>query len=370
MGRLPTVTERSVGVEEEFLLLRDGELRLAAEGDAVVDAANEADDDAQFEHELMQAQAELASRPTTSLASLSRDLRTLRSKLSASCVRAGVRLVASGTSPLLGRARTTADHRYQQMIEQFGQIARQQLTCGMHIHVSVESDREGVQAVDGVAPWLPVLTALSANSPFYAGRDTDYASYRSILWGQWPTAGPTATFGDPVSYHALCRQLIASGAARDDGMIYFDVRLSATYPTVEIRACDVCRHADDAVVLAGLARALVDYAVTTGCGERMTRDIGPGLLRAASWRAARFGMTDQLVDLVGSSTGPRLMPAWDAVDDLLQRVAPVLEERGDLTMVTDGLANIRKRGTGAAQQRSVYSEAGDFADVLDSMAIA
>lgn len=355
---------RTVGVEEEFLLLRRTGAELAARGDEVVGAANDADEGAQFEHELKQAQAELASSPTESLSSLDADLSALRGELAQACAAQGVRLVPSGTSPVLGTAQTTVSHRYREMTERYGLVARQQITCGMHIHVSVESEAEGIHVLNGVGVWLPVLAALSSNSPFYASQDTGYASYRSILWGQWPSAGPTAPFDDMADYERLRDDLIATGAARDLGMMYFDARLSATYPTVEIRICDVCPHVEDAVAIAGVARALVHRAT----GSKPT-PVRAELRRAAAWRAHRWGMTGGLVDLATSDGRPEVVPAWDLVDRLLEWIAPALDAAGDTAAVEGGLAAIRRRGTGATLQRSAYAESGDFAAVVQALAV-
>ena len=128
--------------------------------------------------------------------------------------------MASGTSPVGDESRTTDDARYHHMERRFAALQRSELTCAMHIHVSVESDDEAVAVVNRIAPWLSVLAALTANSPFHGGGDTGYASYRRIVWNQWPTAGPTNSFADPAAYRRLVRDLIDTGAARDEGMIY------------------------------------------------------------------------------------------------------------------------------------------------------
>ena len=110
--------------------------------------------------------------------------------------------------------------------------------------------------IDRIAAWLPLLLALSSNSPFWQGHDTGYASFRTVIWGLWPTAGPSGPFGDAAGYDAAVADLVRSGAALDVGMVYFDARLSASYPTVEIRVADVCTDVRDAVLLAALSRAL------------------------------------------------------------------------------------------------------------------
>jgi carboxylate-amine ligase len=344
------VRTRSVGVEEEFLVFDAAAPRLLDIGPDVVAAAErDGADDAQFEKELKRAQAELATTPTTRLAELEQDLAARRAELAGAAAERGARLIASGTCPVPGSTQTTDDERYRQMAHRFAEIERRQLVCAMHVHVDVASDDEGVATINGIAGWLPVLLALSANSPFAGGTDTGYASYRRIVWDSWPTAGVTARFAGAADYHRTVDRLIQTGAARDRGMIYFDARLSATYPTVEIRVCDVLPTVAEAVTLAGLCRALV---ATCAEGEPPAA-IRPELLRAAHWRAARWGMTGELVELRGE---PTLVDAWALVDGLLEQVADALDAAGDRERVTSGLAEIRRAGTGSARQRAAAAD--------------
>jgi glutamate---cysteine ligase / carboxylate-amine ligase len=351
---------RSLGIEEEFLLFRRDAPQLFDVGPRVVASAERAAaGDAQFEKELKAAQAELATQPATDLAALAAELAERRGELARAATERGARLVAAGTSPADDRTATTENDRYQEMERTFGAVQHRQLTCAMHVHVGIDSEEEGVRVVNGVAPWLPALVALSGNSPFHRGRDTGYASYRRIEWGRWPTAGPTGTFADVDDYRRSIRALIETGAARDDGMIYFDARLSANYPTVEIRVCDVATDPSVAVALAALCRALVATAADGGSTPPRFE-----VLRAAHWRAARFGTSDQLVDLAGV---PRLVPAWEHVDALLDRLAPALDTAGDTARVEAALARIRQHGTGAERQRVAVAEAGgDVAAAIDA----
>jgi carboxylate-amine ligase len=353
------VTQRQVGVEEEFLLLRADGSGLAALGQNVADLAQHDHDAKQsaagnepFDHELKREQVELGTAPHTSLDALRTDLLSLRRELSAAADRRGVQLVAAASSPIEAGSTVTEVDRYRRMMDEFGAVARQQLTCGMHVHVSVESPDEGVAVLDRLRPWLPVLTALSANSPFLAGRDTGYESYRSQLWGQWPTAGPVEPFGDVAGYERARADLIASGAAMDDGMIYFDARLSARYPTVEIRVADVVPWVADGVVIAALARAFVETAAARWKAGEPVEPVRTELLRAASWRAARWGMTGELADaVVGGTT-----PAWKLVEAAVEWGGTALRAAGDLDRVQRGLDEIARRGTGAALQRRAFEQ--------------
>lgn len=361
-GQNIQVSGRSIGVEEEFLVFDSDAPRLLDVGPDVVAIADRVgSDEAQFEKELKKAQAELGSSPTEHLDILEQDLRRRRGELVAAAARRGARLVASGTCPVPGSTQTTDDRRYRQMAHRFAAIERRQLTCAMHVHVNVDSDDEGVAALSGIARWLPVLLALSSNSPFHGGSDTGYASYRRIVWDGWPTAGVTARFADAADYHATVQELIDTGAARDTGMIYFDARLSASYPTVEIRVCDVCLDVADTVTLAALCRALVATAVAA---DRPTEP-RPELLRAAAWRAARWGMTGELVDLRGPAS---LMPAWELADALVAHLADALDAAGDSTRVQAGMARLRERGTGADRQRAAAA-GGEMVRAVDAMTL-
>lgn len=360
---------RSVGVEEEFLLVEDGAPRLADVGQAAVDRASARHDDSQFEHELKRPQAELASSATTDIAELAADLDRLRGELARAAREQGVRLVASGTSPTTDPPRTTDSARYHRMDEQFGIVAREQLTCGMHVHVAVESPQEGIAVLNRIRSWLSPLTALSANSPLYRELDTGYASYRSVLWGRWPTAGPVEPFADADDYDRVIEDLVRSGAAADEGMIYFDARLSRRYPTIEIRVCDVCARSEDAALIAALARALVETAAQQERDGARTPAVRSGLIRAASWRASRWGMSADLVDVTSLGLGgTRVLPAWQAVERLLDLVGPALLRAGDVDRVTAGLDRITAAGTGAHVQRAAFA-AGGAAGALDQVTV-
>ena len=357
---------RTVGVEEEFLLARAGTDELMAAGEVVVELAgrraDRSDKDvagAAFEHEFKREQAELGTPPCHTLEELGAELRGRRRLLAGAARDRGARLLVTGTSPVPGRATPTDDQRYDRMNAAFAVVARQQLSCGMHVHVAVDSRAEGVAVLDRIRPWLSVLIALSANSPFSAGHDTGYASYRTVLWGQWPTAGVTEAFGDEAGYDRVCAALIASGAALDDGMIYFEARLSASYPTVEIRVADVCRDVDDAVTVAGVARGLVEAGVRRAAAGEPTAPVRTELLRAASWAASRHGLARELVDPL---TGERV-PAWTRVGDLLDWIGDAVAAQ-DRSRLETGLDRIRRIGTGADRQRAAYGSAGRIEDVL------
>jgi carboxylate-amine ligase len=230
----------------------------------------------------------------------------------------------------------------------------------MHVHVDVSDDEEGVRVIDGLRPWLPLLTALTSNSPYASGSDTGYASWRQQVWTRWPTAGTAEPYGTLAEYRRVRDTQIRVGAALDDGMLYYDARLSASYPTVEIRVSDTCTEVDDAVLAAALARALVEtVAETTHPGEPVRSD----LLRAAWWRAARYGLTGDLVHPESWD----LVPAADALAALAHAVGPALEAAGDIDLVDAGLSRLATQGTGARRQRQAFERTGDLREVVTDL---
>ncbi len=348
---------RSVGVEEELLLVdpESGESRAVSSAVLAV-PAQDADAEDVFEKELHGEQLEFATRPQFSMGDLGAEIRRWRAEAGRRAQEVGAAAVALATSPLTVSPTVNTGDRHRWIEKQFGMPVQEQLTCGCHVHVSVESDEEGVQVLDRIRPWLPVLTAMSANSPFWQGSDTGYNSYRNRVWGRWPSAGPVEIFGSAENYHRQVADLLETGVLKDKGMVYFDARLSHNYPTVEIRVADVCLEASTTVLLATLARDLVETAARAHRAGEPPVPHGVGPLRLAQWRAARSGLTDRLVH--PETLHPE--PAADVVQALLTHVGPALEDAGDTDDVRRATAELLKGGTGAEVQRALLKDTGSL----------
>ena len=353
---------RRVGVEEELLLVdpESGHLRSVSAHvlhQHRVASRNDAPATDDLEGELLQHMVETHTDPLADLVEVDAQIRAARRTAIASARNAGVAVAALGVAPLSPeRPRVTRNPRYERIIEEFGDTGLAAGTLGMHVHVEVGDDEEGVRVIDGLRPWLPVLVALAANSPYAEGRDTGYASWRQQVWSRWPTAGQAEPFGSAAGYGRATEALIASGAALDPGMLYFDARLSVDYPTVEIRVADVCTDVDDAVLVAAMARALVE----TVAGREDTDPVRSDLLRAAHWRAARHGVSGTLLHPLTM----RPVPAAEAVGALLDQVAPALAASGDRPRVDASLARLRTLGGGARRQRQAFERTGTAAGVV------
>ena len=317
------MTVRSVGVEEELLLVEPGTGQPRAVAEAALRGIRQpdagggggphtpADDEAaeSLDFELQLQQLETNSRPSRDLGELGRELRRCRALAGAVASRAGAQVAALATSPVPVVPQLVREGRYLAMARAFGLTAHEQLTCGCHVHVEISSPEEGVAVLDRIRPWLAVLLALSANSPFWQGRDSEYASFRYQAWGRWPTSGPTDPFGSAEAYQQTVGQMVGTGTLLDTGMVYFDARLSEHYPTLEIRIADVCLYADDAVLIAALARALVETEARRWRAGGVTPRQRIELLRLAAWRASRSGLDDVLVSPSTGRPGARPGPS-------------------------------------------------------------
>lgn len=361
---------RTVGVEEEFLLVDPETGRPTAAVETALAAAHRGTSLAEdipaeqltptMEREVKQEQIEAVSPPSDSIDELATAILAGRRVADAAAQSVGARAVALATSVLPVSTHAARDSRYEAMATQFGLTFREQLTCGFHVHVAIESDEEGVAVLDRIRPWLPILLALSSNSPFWMGQDTEYASYRYQAWSRWPSAGPYDIFGSAQAYRSTVSSLLNTGVLLDRGMVYFDARLCTHYPTVEIRMADVCLDPEVSVAIAALVRALVETAAQewrTGCAPE---PVPTGLLRLAMWSASRFGIEEDLVNpLLGEPCEARV-----AVDALLAHVQAALTSSGDAARVAGTVARVFREGTGARLQRDTFERTRSLSAVV------
>lgn len=352
---------RTVGVEEELLLVDpdSGEPKALA---AAVLARVAHDDPGQsvFEKELFRQMLEFATHPQANMADLGEEIVRCRKEAARHAGELGCAVAALATSPLPVSPSLSVNERYQWLAEHYGIPTWEQLVCGCHVHVCVESDEEGIAVLDRIRAWLPVLRAISANSPFWQGRDTSYASYRSRVWNRWPSAGPTEPFESAERYHRRVADMVATGALLDNRMVYFDARLSVRYPTVEVRVADVCLGAETAVLIATLTRALVETAARDWRAGRPAPDHSVSLLRLADWQAARFGLEENLLD----PATMRPEPASQVLRSLLAHTGDALTATGDAERAEQGITELLRRGNGAREQRLLLEHGGDLRDVV------
>ena len=343
------VVTTTIGVEEELLIVDIESGALAARGADLLDAARPELGDLVVS-ELNRCQIETNTEVCTSLDEATAQLNRLRTGLLNAGQTLGLRPVALASHPWSAwhdqTVNTDVAH-YRTLLTDYQQVARQTVICGCHVHVGIEDPDERIRAMNGVTVWLPALLALSANSPWWQGDDTGYASYRTLVWKSWPTATMPPPLADHEAYLRLVAYLERIEAIDAPSALYWYVRPSGRLPTLEFRVTDTCLRVDDAVTIAGLARALTVTAQRDGT---QPVDRAPtAVLDSALWRAARYGLTSTLVD----PTSATLRPAKEVLQSMLAVAGPALDDAGDREQVQEGVARILAEGNGATVQRAV-----------------
>jgi carboxylate-amine ligase len=355
----------TLGVEEEYQLIDVETAQLRPVNEIVLDTAAPAMGET-VHPELLRSQVEVSTPVCESLDQVDAELRLLRRRLNEAAARSGCRLGAAGTHPSAQwqTQEVTPSERYLTMATEFQQMALETLIFGCHVHVGIDDPDVRIEVMNRIRPWLPTVLALTGNSPYWGGNDTGYASYRTMIFRRWPTTGMPESFADYDEYERVVETLVTAGAISDATHLYWDVRPSARFPTLEVRIADVCLTVDEAVTVTGLIAAMA----ATAERHMATREPGGGsrheLLEAAVWRGARHGITEQLIDV----TAATIVPAHDVVAGLLRTLRPALEEAGSWDRVSEGVAEILAHGTGATRQRAVYRRTGSLRDVATYIA--
>jgi carboxylate-amine ligase len=351
----------TIGVEEEFHVIDPVTRRLAPDAELILARGW----DGRVDGEMQQSTVETRTAVCRTLSELRSQLTGLRHDVIDAAVEVGRSVVAAGTAPMfdLATQRITATPRFERMADDYQILAREQLICGCQTHVGIQDDELAIQIMNRARPWLPTLLALSTGSPYWDGADTGYGSYRYEQWRRWPTSGLPPHCESRAAYTAIVEVLIDSGAIADAGMLYWDLRPSDKNGTLEFRIADACPAIDDVVLHAAIARGIV-----WTCHQEIMRGqplptISWELLTVASWQAARFGVTQALIDVQAG----RPLPAIERIRQLLQYIRPALEEEGDWEEVRLLVEGVLRRGTSSQRQREAFARRGRLEDVVDRL---
>lgn len=346
------------GVEEEFLLLD----RVTGQPRDGAEALIRAIPDLRCEHEFFHSQVETATSVCETAEVALDELTTFRRVASAAAHAEGLVLAGTGLPPVGGSQPGTvvAKQRYLDIDRTMRGMVSRYYSTGTHVHVEVPSRDAGVEVFARIAPWSPVLIALTANSPIWLGGDSGYASWRFLSIQQWPSSGYPPYFANANDYDRVVTDLVRAGALLDPALVNWSIRLSDKYPTIELRTADSQLTAEDAVVFALIVRALVARALREReAGEPFER-AQPDVLRGAHWIAARNGLADELVHpFLGESR-----PAAEVVTALMDYVSGELDDAGDLAAVERFLTR-RNDLQGPAQQQRAAWQAGGLGGLLE-----
>jgi len=344
----------TIGIEEEYLLV-DRETRNLVASPAP--GLHEAMSDAlgtQVTREFLQCQVEVGSAPVQTADEARADLARLRRAVAGVAEGYGYAIIAASTHPFARwrEQMQTRKERYDGVHADLAQNARRMLISGCHVHAAIEDPDLRIDLMNQVSYFLPHLLALSCSSPYWEGEDTGLSSYRLTVMDALPRTGlpdPIPSYGE---YERLVGTLVDAGCLEDSSKIWWDVRPSSKYPTLEMRIADVCTRLDDAVCIAALYQCALSFLIRLRQSNQRWRLYPGTLIGENRWRAQRYGVTDTLLDL-GQG---RMTPVGDLVEELIELFMPDAE-RLDCIAQIEHARTIVADGTSAGRQRAVFTAA-------------
>jgi carboxylate-amine ligase len=318
--------------------------------------------------ELMESTAEIATGICVSVDDALRELTELRRGLASTLHPLGMRLAGTGTHPfsLAEDQRITRRDRYRELVEQLQYVARRELVFGMHIHVAVPDPDTCMKVMEGVLIELPVLLALSANSPFWRGGLTGLASTRTAVFASFPRSGLPPKFDSYDDYVDTIGWMESTGSIGDYTHIWWDVRPHPKLGTIELRVMDVQFDLDSTLALAAYVQALVAALIDDIEGGKPTPSYHRQLIAENKWNAARHGLEAPLMDLAANRR--RRVPAATLARRRMKELRPYAKELGCWDALSQGIGNILEVGTGATRQVRVWNANEDLHEMLSELA--
>ena len=349
------------GIEEEFVFLDPATMRPADVAGGVFDRLAESPEWKPYTHrEFLAAQIEHASAVFTDLDTARTALVGFRREIAGDADRLDVVAASVGTSPdAMPFPTITKQERYQHIVDDMGGLIADHQMSGLHVHVGIPDRESGIVALNTARPWLPLLTAITGNSPFWRGYDTGYDSWRSVQQRRWTTAGGPPIFADAADYDRRLTSLLGLGGMKDRAIIMWDIRLSSHLPTIEFRMADAQLDVEATLLVTALCRALVNHAIAmpdaAEASAAASQAMPPELLGAAAVHSAHTGTRAKVWDPASGG----LAPAGDVLRRFLRLLEPALAAEGDLEFVTAAVDRVLHEGTGAYLQRAAR-EAGGY----------
>lgn len=343
----------TLGIEEEYLLVDKDSLDLAEAPDALISAC-QSELEGQVSPEFLQCQIETGTRVHKRADDAREDLKRLRATVSRHAAQFNLSPIAVSCHPFASwkKQHHTRRERYDALSHALGGVGRRMLICGMHVHVGIEEQARRIDLLPQLCYFLPHLLALSSSSPFWAGDDTLMASYRLCVFDNLPRTGLPPEFKSWAEYERTTGALIDLGVIEDTTKIWWDLRPSHKFPTLETRIMDVCPRLDHAVALAALVQTLVRMLMRLREHNLRWRQYDRFLIAENRWRAQRYGVEDGLIDF-GSMEIKSLPDLIEELSDLLAEDAEALGTAQHLQT----LAQVAGDGTSAMRQRRVHADA-------------
>ncbi|KUF11856.1 carboxylate-amine ligase [Pseudoponticoccus marisrubri] len=345
--------EFTIGIEEEYLLVDTETCALVEAPDGLMEACAEALED-QVSPEFLQCQIEIGTRPCRTIAEARDDLRRLRATVSDCAARHGLSPIAASCHPLAEwrRQHHTDKQRYNQLQRDLGGVVRRMLICGMHVHVGLGDNALRADLMGQISYFLPHLLALSTSSPFWQGQDTGLASYRISVFDNLPRTGLPPQFDNWEDYARSVQVLIGTGVIEDATRIWWDLRPSDRFPTLESRIMDVQPRLEHALTLAALNQSLLRMLWRLRSRNQRWRRYDPFLIGENRWRAQRYGVSEGLIDFGRAEIVP--MP------ELIEELVELVEEDAGILRCLPEIERAREialEGNSTTRQRAALASA-------------
>ena len=350
----------TLGVEEEVMLLEPSDWSLAQSSDEVLRRLSD-ELSAQTSPETHAAVVELATGIHSDVDRVVTELASLRNRFARELSAMGLTAATAGTHPLTVREETEVSGaaRYRDLDDSMRVLARREPTMALHVHVGVPAPEDAIRLLNGLRRNIPILLALSANSPFWQGRDSGFASARTVIFQAFPRTGPPRFFAGYADYVEAIDALIASGSIPDPSFLWWDVRLQPRLGTVEVRVMDAQSTVSEVAPVIALIQSLARLELE---GDSSPVVLGAEVLAENRFLAARDGMDARLIDPVAQC----LIPAREMLDSLLERCRPHALALG-CAGALDGVQRLAA-ANGAARQRAFVARDGRLDDLLASLA--
>jgi len=340
----------TLGIEEEYLLVDLETLELSEAPDALMDDCR-AELEGQVSPEFLQCQIEIGTKVCRDIGEARDDLRRLRTCVRDLAHKYGMAPIAASCHPSADyhRQTHTDNPRYHDLSRDLAGVARRMLICGQHVHIGIENDEARIDFLAQFPYFLPHLLALSGSSPYWIGEDTGLASYRLTVFDNLPRTGLPPAFSSWSEYERSVQMIIDSGAIQDSTKIWWDLRPSARFQTLENRICDVSPRMEDALTLAALTQCIMRMLWRLRKNNQRWRVYDRFLVGENRWRAQRYGINEGLIDF-GART---VTPASDLIDEMLALIGEDAEALNCVAEVNRA-KDIVAGGTSADRQRRVY----------------
>jgi carboxylate-amine ligase len=351
----------TLGIEEELMIVDQETLELANSIEGVLAALQEVSTEGEVKPELMESVCEIATTPTANAAEAGVQLRALRRQVQQVASQRGLAIGSAGTHPfaLWEDQRIVARPRYRDLISGLQFVARQEIIFGIHVHVGLDDPDKAIHVTNGMRVHLPLLLALSTNSPFWRGDVTGLDSTRTPIFRTFPRVGIPPRYDNFDDWQKRIEFMVRAKALGDYTYLWYDVRPHPNFGTVEIRVMDSQTRVEHTLALAALVQAMVkELAEHFEAGKRLSR-YPYEMLDENKWLAARHGLGGQLVDLPKTNR----VPVVDLARRVMKRLRPHAEDLGSATEL-DALEDILENGTGASRQLVVYEANHDLREVV------